>query len=79
MKYVNAIRRIKAINDAIDRTPNDDKYDDIIDRLFDKLDVLRAEIKAYQRNGRGDFANRRKQILTACKLLNISYYDLMHK
>ena len=76
MKYVNAIRRIKAINEAIDRTPNDDRYDDLVDRLLDKRDILRAEIKAYKRNG--NKGNRRKQIMLACKLLRISYFDLMH-
>lgn len=78
MKYVSVIRRIKAIINALERTPNEDKYDDIIDRLFDKLDILRSEIKAYKYNGRGEYANRRKQILTACKLLGVSYYNVMH-
>lgn len=78
MKFVSVIRRIKAIIDAIDRAPNEDKYDGVIDRLFDKLDILRAELKAYKRNGRGEYANRRKQILLACKLLGVSYYNVMH-
>ena len=81
--YVNAIRRITKIDEAIDRAPNADKFDDILDKLFDKRDTLVASIKAYiktpVRNDSTFFQSgvRRKQVRLACKLLGVDYHRVV--
>lgn len=83
MKYVNALRRIARLNDAISNAPTTEKYDDIVNKLFDKRDILKAQLRAYthcpdrtnQYLRRLAF-QRRKQVKLACRILRINYYTL---
>lgn len=86
MKYVNAIRRIISIDAALERIPNNDRYDDIWERLLDKREVLCKSVKEYakyvrtaDRSVRSACYNRRKQVLLACNLLGVDYYRNFHK
>lgn len=85
MKYVNAIRRIISIDRALDRIPNDDRYDDIWERLNDKRDILCKSIMEYakyvkstNRPDRVACIIRRKQVFLACKCLGVDYYRNFH-
>lgn len=84
MKYVHTIRRITALDKAIRKAPNTEKYDDILDALFDKRDMLVSHLKQYIRcpdrtdyELRKAYYYRRKQLQLACKLLNVDYYRVM--
>ena len=86
MKYVNAINRITAIDKGISRiiNRNDERCDEIWDKLEDKRDVLVKSIKDYLRCPdrtdkelrRRSFV-RRKQVKVACRLLNVDYYKII--
>ena len=77
MQYCKTIRRILAIDSALDRVPQTpEKYDDICDRLIDKRDNLVNTLKEYKRNG--NRPERRKQLSTACRLLKTTLYSVMH-
>lgn len=84
MNYVNTIRRIIKIDEAIDRVPNEDRFDDIIDKLFDKRDALVKSIKDYikcpdrtNKELRHCSFIRRKQVQLACRLLGVDYYRII--
>ena len=90
MKYVRTIRRIMMLDVALDRINNNDncwntdRYDDIEDRLWDKRKMLSQSIREYtqcpdrtNRELRRYYANRRKQVKLACKLLGVDYYEII--
>lgn len=90
MKYVNTIRRIITIDNAISRVYDSDKYydttyyDDVLNRLEDKRDALVQTLRDYtacnDRNDKtqmGERVRKRKQIRLACKLLGISDYRIL--
>lgn len=84
MKYINTLRRIVKINEALDRIDElDERYDDIWNKLWDKRDAFVKSIKDYIRcpdktdkELRRKSYIRRKQVLLACRYLNIDYYRL---
>ena len=77
MQYCKTIRRILAIDSAIDRVPQtSEKYDDICDRLIDKREKLVESLKDYKRSGNRPI--RRAQLVTACRLLNTTLFSVMH-
>lgn len=84
MKYINTLRRIVKINEALDRIDElDERYDDIWEKLWDKHDALVKSIKDYIRcpdrtNNELRYRTfiRRKQVMLACRYLNIDYYRL---
>ena len=83
MKYVNILRRLQKINDAIANAPLPEKYDDVIDKLLDKRDLLKAQLRTYTHcpdrtnpELRMVFCLHRKQVKLACRLLRINYYCL---
>lgn len=85
MKYVNIIRRINKIDTAISAAPTHDKYDDIVDALFNKRDMLVTQLKRYKncpdktnQELRKEYYGRRKQLRLACKLLNVDYFRIFH-
>lgn len=84
MNYVSIIRRIIKLDEAIARTPNAERYDDIIERLFDKRDMLSRSIKEYaayiysaDRAIRKACIIRRKQVKLACTLLGVDYHKIV--
>ena len=84
MKYVNTLRRIVAIDNALLRIdPFNDAYDEIWDKLWDKRKALVKSIKDYARcpdrtseELRKITYVRRKQVKLACRYFNIDYYCL---
>lgn len=75
MKLVNTIKRIDALNKAINRMPITEKYDDIYDKLYDKRDELRKSLRAWRTEypiGSEIRRARRHQFELACRLLNVS-------
>lgn len=84
MNYVNIIRRIIKIDEAIDRIPWNDKYDDVYENLCNKRDLLVASIKEYLkcpdrtvRELRVRSLQRKKQVKLACQLLSVNYYSII--
>ena len=79
MKFVNIIRRIVKIDEALERIPNADRYDDILDRLYDKRDELVAQLKAWRKgsDSRTVRCLHRKQLITACRLMGVEYYRIV--
>ena len=87
MKYVNIIRRISMLNAALHRSWNTDHAEPYEDRIYDIEDRLRAKrkelsqsLKDYitcpdrtNRELRRYYANRRRQVKLACRLLHIDY------
>lgn len=94
MKIVNTIKRMIALNNAIKRSANlqnkmfDNKtitnekldaLDSLDDRLWDKFDTLKKEVKNWERSTkltRSERIARRSQIDLVCRHLNIKWYDL---
>ena len=75
MKLVNTIKRIIALNKAIDRMPITEKYDDIYDKLWDKREGLRKSLRAWRSEypeGSEIRRARRHQFELACRLLGVS-------
>jgi hypothetical protein len=85
MKYVRLIRRIDMINRAVDRTPDDDRHEALLDALWVKRVMLIKELKGYIMGGDTAFDNinrearycRRRQVKLACKLLDIRYNSVV--
>ena len=78
MKLVNTIKRINAINKAMERMPLTEKYFDIYDRLWDKRATLREELKGWRKESHGELRKaRRHQIELACRLLDVSKHHIM--
>ena len=81
MMYVNLIRRIDLLNKAVDRTPDDDRHEKILDAVWDKRVMLVNELKSYIREnapiGSAERYIKRKQVKTACRLLNINYHSVV--
>ena len=79
MEIVKTIKRIALLNNALDRIPFDDRYDDIWDSIMDKRAALNASLRAYINDE--SFGNtrrqRRQQIRLACKLLNLDKHQIM--
>ena len=82
MQYVKTIRRILAIDKALDRIPAQNYfYDDIAEALLIKREKLVISLHNYRREASGDkekYINRRKQLKLAANLLGTSYYNIMH-
>ena len=78
MEIVRTLKRIIAINKAIDKIPNVEKYDDIYNRLWDKKDALVAMLKEYKNSPDGEVRKiRRKNWKLACKYLNVNCYTAL--
>lgn len=79
MKYINIIRRIMKIDAAVERIPNADRYDDILDRLYDKRDELVGQLKAWIKGSDSRVVRyqHRKQLITACRLMGVDYYRIV--
>lgn len=84
MKYVSTIRRIIKLDEAISRAPLTERYDDIVERLLDKRDMLSRSIKEYaayphtaDRAIRRAYLYRRKQVKLACTLLGVDYHKIV--
>lgn len=84
MKYVSVIRRIIAIDKALARIPEEERYDDVWERLYDKRDTLAKSLKDYIK--RPNLANkelrhawyiRRKQVILACTLLHVDFHKVI--
>ena len=89
MKYVNTIRRIAMLSKALHRSWNTDHSEYYEDRIFDAEDRAAAKrreliqsLRNYvtcpdrtNRELRRQYANRRKQVKLACKLLGVDYYE----
>lgn len=81
MKYVNIIRRIVSIDNALHRIPMDnDRFDEIDDRLWNKRKELAQSLKDYTRcpdrtnkELRHHYYGHRKQVKLACRLLGADY------
>ena len=78
--YVKNIKMIIHIDNLLCEMPMDESFDELVEKLLDTRDRLLAEIKAYRRSGatRAIRLCRRTQIITACRILHKSYYELMH-
>lgn len=84
MKYVSTIRRIIKLDEAISRAPTTERYDEIVERLLDKRDMLSRSIREYaayshsaDRAVRRACIYRRKQVNLACTLLGVDYYKIV--
>lgn len=80
MKLVNTIKRIRALNKAMDRMPCTEKYDDIYDKLYDKREELRKGLIAWRTEhpiGSEIRKARRHQLELACRLLNVSRHYIL--
>lgn len=90
MKYVNTIRRIMMLDNALVRIQthdsfwDSDRYDDVDDRLFGKRNELVRSLRNYvtcpdrtNRELRRQYANRRKQVKLACRLLGVDFYGII--
>jgi hypothetical protein len=82
MQYCKTIRRILAIDKALDRIPAHNYfYDDIAEALLIKREKLVLSLHEYRKEARGNkeqYINRRKQLILAANLLGTSYYNIMH-
>lgn len=82
MRIVNTIKRIALINNALDRLPDTEKYDDIWDRLEEKRTTLRNELynwthdKAVSANVR---VQRRHAVRLACRILEVEKRKIMRR
>ena len=83
MKYVNIIRRIANLNNAIHRIPTDERYDEVYFRLTDKRSQLRDSLRDYSycldrtdREALRFYYARRKQVKLACQLLGVDYHAI---
>lgn len=77
MKLVNTIKRIDALNKAMNRMPCTKKYDDIYDKIYDKREELRNDLRAWRKEyplGSELRRARRHQLELACRLLGVNRY-----
>lgn len=75
MKLVNTIKRIDALNKAMERMPYTEKYYDIYDKLYNKREELRKELRAWCAEypiSSEIRRTRRHQFELACRLLGVS-------
>jgi len=75
MKLVNTIKRINALNKAMNRMPCTEKYYDIYDKLYDKREELRNSLRAWRKEypiGSEIRKARRHQLELACRLLDVN-------
>ena len=76
MEIVKTIRRMIALLDGIKRCDileTDGRYDEVWEKLHDKYDLLRDQLRAYRRCKE---RQGRKQVDLACKLLGVNYHKL---
>lgn len=82
MQYCKTIRRILAIDRALDRIPAHNYfYDDIAEALLIKRELLVKSLHDYRKEASGNkekYITRRKQLILAANLLGTSYYNIMH-
>lgn len=75
MKLVNTIKRINALNKAMERMPITEKYYDIYNKLYDKREELRKDLSTWRKEypiGSEIRKARRHQLELACRLLGVS-------
>lgn len=80
MKLVNTIKRINILNKAMDRMPCTEKYYDIYDKLYDKREELRNDLRAWRKEypiGSEIRKARRHQIELACRLLGVKKHYII--
>ena len=81
MKLVNTIKRIDALNKAMERMPLTEKYYDIYDKLYDKREELRKGLIAWRKEyplGSELRRARRQQLELACRLLGVNKHYITH-
>lgn len=75
MKLVNTIKRINALNKAMERMPYTEKYYDIYDKLYNKREELRKGLIAWRTEypiSSEIRKARRHQLDLACRLLGVN-------
>lgn len=75
MKIVKTIRRMIALRDGISRCnilDTDGRYDEVWERLNDKYETLRHQLRTYYRCGK----RYSSQVKLACRLLGVNYHNL---
>lgn len=82
MKIVNTITRITLINNALDRLPYDERYDDIWERLVDKRTTLRNELDNWMHDKEVSASirvQRRHAVRLACRLIGTEKRKIMRR
>ena len=82
MKIVNTITRITLINNALDRLPYDERYDDIWERLVDKRTTLRNELDNWMHDKEVSASirvQRRHVVRLACRLIGTEKRRIMRR
>lgn len=81
MKLVNTIKRINALNKAMERMPITEKYYDIYNKLYDKREELRKDSSTWRKEypiGSEIRKARRHQIELACRLLKVNKHYIIY-
>ena len=82
MKIVNTITRIALINNALDRMPFTEKYDDIWDKLEDKRTELRDSLDNWMHDKEVSArirVQRRHAVRLACRLIGVEKRKIMRR
>jgi hypothetical protein len=80
MKIVNTITRITLINNALDRLPYDERYDEIWERLVDKRTTLRDALDNWMNSKEVSASiriQRRHAVRLACRLIGAEKRKIM--
>jgi hypothetical protein len=79
MEIVRTVKRIDALNKAIKRVPDSEKYDAVWDALYDKKEALIALLKTWANGAekRKEIIRRWRNIRLACNLLKMDYYNII--
>lgn len=82
MKIVNTVTRITLINNALDRLPYDERYDDIWERLVDKRTTLRNELDNWMHDKEVSASirvQRRHAVRLACRIIGTEKRKIMRR
>ena len=82
MKIVNTITRITLINNALDRLPYDERYDDIWERLVDKRTTLRDALDNWMNSKEVSASiriQRRHAVRLACRIIGTEKRKIMRR
>ena len=82
MKIVNTITRITLINNALDRLPYDERYDEIWERLVDKRMTLRDALDNWMNDkevNRDIRIQRRHAVRLACRIIGTEKRKIMRR